>query len=192
MVQSWLKDGLGSITPGAVLYAVAGGLFCALLQFYFLISQADGRLTSTVDQLIATLEEPAARSVLILDSELAYDITKGLTKHHFVTEAKILEDHGATLAETTPVKSGAPSTLESMVAPVVGTRQSISKKLHLPESMSQASGEIILVYDRARGVAALISDLPGTVGFTFLVTVLVILAGVGILRMTQKPPEIEA
>lgn len=193
MTQSWLRDSLSSITSGAVLYAVAGGLLCALLQFFFVVSQADGRLTATVDQLIATLEEPAARSVLILDSELAADITKGLTKHHFVTQARILEDHGSILAEAGKSGPFAPSSmLESVVAPVVGDQHRITKKLKLPDSMSEASGEILLEYNRARGVAGLVSDLPRTVGFTFLVTVLLILAGVTILRMSQPVKHQEA
>jgi hypothetical protein len=174
--QSGMKAGLSSITPGMVLIAVLGAAVCTAVQFYFQVTQADHRLSGAVDQLITTLEVPAARSVLILDSELAEDIATGLTKLDFITQVRILEDHGVPLAETGTPTPQPPSALEAMVAPVVGSEHRISKRLPLPESMSEASGEIILVYNRARGVAFLSGNMTATLIATFLITTVLLLA----------------
>lgn len=176
--QSSSGSKFSALSAKTLFFAAAAGVVGALLQFFLQIQSAEHRTYTGINQLIDTLEKPAARSVLILDAELADDIADGLTAHDFVLEASIFEDHSVILGESKSQNEPRPySGLESLIAPFVGTVANISKPLPLPESMSEASGEIKVKVDRARAVAGHLDGMPRTILITFLIVTAIVLMG---------------
>lgn len=185
MSQSWIKGMLDGISAKTVVFAVIAGTFCALFQFYLNIQEFRSQNIKNMDQLLTTLEKPAARAVLILDSELAQDIVDGLTLHDFMREARIYEDHNAILGESINDRILSYTMYEKLVAAVIGTEISVTKPLHLPESMSEESGQIQLIYNPTKAVMAIMPRLRYEISFTFILAAMVTIILLSYLTMLQ-------
>ncbi len=176
MNESNTTSVLGGITAKAILFAALAAIVLTLIQFFLEIQQAKGRTAAGIEGLITSLEKPAARAVLILDAELAHDIAGGLLEHRFITEAKIFEDHNVVLGEARRSKLSDYSLLQSLVGPFVGLDTEVSRELVLPESMSEATGEIRIRFDERQAVTSELGDICIRLFLTFLIAMIAILA----------------
>ncbi|NVJ97282.1 MAG: hypothetical protein HWE25_03960 [Alphaproteobacteria bacterium] len=167
MSKSWTKGAFSNLSAKSVIFAVLIGVLCMFMQFFQELGAAKERSETSIAMLVSSLEKPAARAVLILDAELAQDIAAGLTDHDFVKSAKIFEDHSVVLGEASRDDLPPHSGLEKLIATFAGTEGEINRPLHLPESMSDATGEIRLTIDGPRAVAGAMSNICATLLATF-------------------------
>ncbi|SDD42528.1 MULTISPECIES: hypothetical protein [Kordiimonas] len=176
MNESNTNSVLGGITAKAILFAALAAVILTLIQFFLEVQQAKGRTAAGVEGLIMSLEKPAARAVLILDAELAHDIAGGLLEHRFITEARIFEDHNVVLGEAKRSSGAKYSMLQSIVGLFVGLDTEVSRELVLPESMSEATGEIRVSFNERQAVTSELGGICVRLFLTFLIAVIAILA----------------
>ncbi|WP_068150456.1 hypothetical protein [Kordiimonas lipolytica] len=179
--QSSSKSVLGDVTARAILFAALAAAALTLIQFFLEVQLAKGRAAAGIDQLMTSLEKPAARAVLILDAELATDIARGLMEHGFITEARIYEDHNVVLGQAKRTGTIGYSLLHSIVGPFVGHDTEVSRELVLPESMSEATGEIRISFNERQAVAKELGSICTRLFLTFLMAMIAILAVHGLL-----------
>ncbi len=181
MNESSTHSVLGGITAKAILFAAIAAVVLTMIQFFLEVQHAKGRTVAGIEGLITSLEKPAARAVLILDAELAHDIAGGILEHRFITEAKIFEDHNVVLGEARRSKASNYSLLQSIVGIFVGLDTEVSRELVLPESMSEATGEIRISFDERQAVTNELGSICIRLFVTFLIAMVAILAVHGYL-----------
>lgn len=177
MSQGWTKGAFSNLSAKSVIFAAMVGVLCMILQFFLQLDAAKSRSENSIAMLISSLEKPAARAVLILDAELAQDIASGLTGHDFVRTVSIFEDHNVVLGEASREEQAPHSSFETLVASFASTNEQVSRPLQLPESMSDATGEIRMTIDGPRAIAGAMGGICFTLMVTFfLVTAILLVA----------------
>lgn len=154
MNRSLPNTGYTNAIPRALLYSIAAGALFVAIQFFFVLNESRARLSDRMLQLVDVVELAATRSILILDSDLASQITTGLLKEEFVIEARILDDHRQVIAGGSRIADPPSTILETIVGFFVEGQETVIKNLSLPETMSEAPGQIHIVCDRAKGIVA--------------------------------------
>lgn len=181
MEKGWITGVFSNITVKSMIFAAVIGVLCALFQFFVQLETAKSRSAAGIAMLMQSLEKPAARAVLILDAELAQDIATGVTGHDFITAAQILEDHNVVLGEATRTEQVPHSSFERLIATFSDMKSQIVRPLHLPASMSDATGEIRLTIDGPRAIASAMNSICVTLMATFFLVTFVLLVAFSLL-----------
>ena len=90
-----------------VVVAFVLGLVFSSIQVYLDFSNQGLELDAQIQRILSVVERPAARSVHLLDEDLADEVIQGLMEYDFIREAQIVDDLGVPLADNSrdPVKS---------------------------------------------------------------------------------------
>lgn len=85
----------------SVVVAFLLGLALSSVQVYLDFSTQGKELDGQIQRILSVVERPAARSVHLLDEDLADEVIQGLMEYEFIREARIVDDLGVPLASST-------------------------------------------------------------------------------------------
>jgi len=90
-----------------VIVAFILGIALSSFQVYLDFSNQEIELDAQINRILSVVERPAARSVHLLDEDLAEEVVQGLMEYEFIREVRIADDLGVPLAESSrpPVAS---------------------------------------------------------------------------------------
>ncbi len=128
-----------------VIVAFFLGLLFSSIQVYFDFSIQGQALDAEMDRILSVVERPAARSVHLLDEDLAEEVIEGLMEYEFVREARIVDDLGVSLAERSrPIEV---SKTRWITRSIKGEDMTFNRTLETPGLRHIAPGKLYVLID---------------------------------------------
>jgi len=146
----------------AVIIAFAVGLVLSGFAVYLDYLREGDLLDSQVEKSLSVSQKAATRSVLILDAELATEVVEGLLEYPYISEAVILDDHGAELSGSRrpPIEEGMDEVAFARF--FIDDMSVHTRGLDLPDTMAEQPGSLRVVVDRAIGLRPFITRAVNT------------------------------
>ncbi len=147
----WIDRLSFKMARSAVLIAFSVGIMLSFLQVYIDYLEEGDSLDTRADEILSVAHKAAARSVLILDPDLAQEVVSGLMEYEFITQASILDDHGSVLASETGQPTNDDAAIKLARTFITDTIK-YEKGLGLPNSLAENPGKLVVKVDRAVGL----------------------------------------